>query len=234
MRKAILILLLSLLWLNLGSSLALADGMILPQALSPDYLVVRYHRVTVNIEDSHAVTRVEQEFYNPHPFSVEGRYLFPVPPEAILSRFLAVVDGQPQSVQRQDPATTNAALYPIITQRRDPSLLQYADWESLAFDLSLPPGGSRQMSLEYEEVLVPSGGIRWTSNGLGRARRRSGGKPRTFSPATTLSCSSPRPREALAAACSLVGATITTTSCSSFRRKPNQVRTALCPKTSCL
>ncbi len=159
MRKAILILLLSLLWLNLGSSLALADGMILPQALSPDYLVVRYHRVTVNIEDSHAVTRVEQEFYNPHPFSVEGRYLFPVPPEAILSRFLAVVDGQPQSVQRQDPATTNAALYPIITQRRDPSLLQYADWESLAFDLSLPPGGSRQMSLEYEEVLVPSGGL---------------------------------------------------------------------------
>jgi Ca-activated chloride channel family protein len=159
MRKVILALLVSLLWLNAGSNLALADGMILPEALSPDYLVVRYHRVTVDIEDSHAVTRVEQEFYNPNPFPVEGRYLFPVPPEAILSRFQAVVDGQPQQVDRQDPAATNATLYDIVVQRQDPSLLQYADWETLAFDISLPPGGSRQMSLEYEEVLVPSGGL---------------------------------------------------------------------------
>ena len=159
MRKVILALLVSLLWLNLGSNLALADGMILPEALSSSYLVVRYHRVTVDIQDGHAVTRVEQEFYNPHPFPVGGRYLFPVPPEAILSRFQAVVDGQLQSVERQDAATTNAALYDTVIQRHDPSLLQYVDWESLAFDVSLPPGGSRQMSLEYEQVLAPSGGL---------------------------------------------------------------------------
>ena len=35
----------------------------------------------------------------------------------------------------------------IIGQQRDPSLLQYADWESLVFDLGLPPGGSRQKDL---------------------------------------------------------------------------------------
>ena len=159
MRQVILALLVSLLWLNVGGSLALADGMILPEALSPDYLVVRYHRVMVSIEDNHAVTRVEQEFYNPNPFPVEGRYLFPVPPEAILSRFQAIVDGQPQHVERQDADTTNATLYDTLLQRQDPSLLQYADWESLAFDLNLPPGGSRQMSLEYEEVLAPSSGL---------------------------------------------------------------------------
>ncbi len=186
MRKTMVILLAGLLWLNLGfalsplslgtvpygtvrcqrtrglssgGSLALADGMILPATLNADYLTVRYHRVTVHINDGHAVTQVEQAFYNPHPFQVVGRYLFPVPPEAMLSRFQAVVDGQPQSVERQDPATTNAALYPIIAERRDPSLLQYADWETLAFDLTLPPGGSRHMALEYEEVLAPSGGL---------------------------------------------------------------------------
>ncbi len=159
MRKVILILLVSVLWFNVGGGPALADGMFVPDALSPDYLVVRYHHVTVRIENGHAVTRVEQEFYNPYDFRVEGRYLFPVPPEAILSRFLAVVDGQRQQVTRQDAATTNDALYAIVAQRRDPSLLQYADWETLAFDLSLPPGGSRQMTLEYEEVLVPSGGL---------------------------------------------------------------------------
>jgi Ca-activated chloride channel family protein len=159
MRKKILALLIGLLAFNLAASLVYADGMILPEALGPDYLVVRSHHVRVDIEDGHAITRVEQEFYNPHPFPVGGRYLFPVPPEAILSRFQATVDGRSQAVTRQDPATTNAALYDVVAQRRDPSLLGYADWESLAFDLDLPAGGSRHMNLEYEEVLAPSGGL---------------------------------------------------------------------------
>jgi Ca-activated chloride channel family protein len=161
MRKVTAILLASVIWFSVGGGVAFADGMLLPlpEALSPDYLGVRSHHVTVRIEDGHAVTRVEQEFYNPHDIAVEGRYLFPVPPEAIISGFQATVDGQRQPVIRQDPAETNAALYAVVAQQRDPSLLQYADWESLTFDLSLPPGGSRRMTLEYEEVLVPSGGM---------------------------------------------------------------------------
>ena len=137
MRKVILVLLMGLWSLTLGGSPVRADGMILPESLSPDYLAVRYHRVTVTIRDNYAVTQVEQEFYNPHPFPVEGRYTFPVPPEAMVSEFRAAVDGQPQAITRQDAATTNVALYDIVAQRRDPSLLQYADWDSLAFDLTL-------------------------------------------------------------------------------------------------
>lgn len=145
--------------LILASAPALADGMILPEALSPDYLAVRSHHVTVSIEDGHAVTRVDQEFTNPHDQTVAGRYVFPIPPGAVLSGFSATVDGQPQAVTRQDRATTNATLYAGVVQRHDPSLLQYADWESLAFEISLPPGGSRRMQLQYEEMLAPAGGF---------------------------------------------------------------------------
>ena len=159
MRKTILILLFSWLSFSLSAGSTHADGAILPNALSPNYLAVRYHHVTVEIKDGHAVTRVDQEFYNPHPVVVEGRYTFPIPPDAILSNFKATLDGQPQAVTRQNQAQTNAALYDVITQRRDPSLLQYADWETLVFDLSLPAGGSRHMTLEYEEVLAPTGGL---------------------------------------------------------------------------
>ncbi|MBN2389861.1 MAG: VWA domain-containing protein [Anaerolineae bacterium] len=159
MRKIVLALLLSVLLLNAASTAVLADGMILPDLVSPDYLEVRYHRVTVTIEDNHAVTRVEQEFVNPHEFPVDGRYFFPVPPDAILARFEARVGGQVQMVMRQDVATTNAALYDMVAQRRDPSLLQYADWESIAFDISLPARASRKMTLEYEQVLAPFGGM---------------------------------------------------------------------------
>ncbi|MEW5959948.1 MAG: VWA domain-containing protein [Chloroflexota bacterium] len=159
MQKTILVLFTCLLGLSLGAGPARADGMVIPTFLTTDYLAVRYHRVTVDIENNHAVTRVEQEFYNPHATPVSGRYLFPVPPEAILSHFQATLDGQRQVVTRQDTATTNTLLYDTVAQRRDPSLLQYADWETLAFDLSLPAGGSRRMTLEYEEVLAPSGGL---------------------------------------------------------------------------
>jgi len=159
MRKLIFVLLFILLSLTLSPGSTYADGVILPDALSPDYLAVRYHHVTVTIKDGHAITRVDQEFYNPHPGRVQGRYTFPVPPDAILSNFKATVDGRPQTVTRQNQAETNASLFDTITQRHDPSLLQYADWETLAFDLNLPAGGSRQMTLEYEEVLVPSGGL---------------------------------------------------------------------------
>jgi Ca-activated chloride channel family protein len=158
MRKTAFVFLSVLFWL-VPSIPAQADGMILPEALSRRYVAVRYHHVTVRIEDGHAVTHVEQEFYNPYDVPITGQYLFPLPPEVILSRFEATVDGRPQAVIRQDREATNVALYEAVTQQRDPSLLQYADWESLAFDLVLPPGGSRVMVLEYEEVLAPSGGL---------------------------------------------------------------------------
>jgi hypothetical protein len=110
-RIAIVLLTAVLLPHGLGLGIVYADGMVLPAVLSPDYVAVRYHHVTVDIEDAHAVTRVDQEFYNPHPYPVSGRYLFPVPPDAILSRFRATVDGVAQSVLRQDAAVTNAALH---------------------------------------------------------------------------------------------------------------------------
>jgi Ca-activated chloride channel family protein len=161
MRRMILALLTNVVWLTAGGSAVLADGMVLPfpQVHSNGYVAVRYHHVEVRIEDGHAVTRVEQEFYNPYDYPVHGQYLFPIPPEAMLSRFQATVDGRAQEVARQDAAGTNATLFAIVAQQHDPSLLQYADWESLALDLDLPPGGSRKMSLEYEEILAPSGGL---------------------------------------------------------------------------
>lgn len=159
MRKIVLALLLSVLLLNAASVVVLADGMIFPESLSPDYLEVRYHHVTVTVEDNHVITRVEQEFVNPHDFPVDGRYFFPVPPDAILARFEARVAGQAQTVTRQNVATTNAALYDMVAQRRDPSLLQYADWESIAFDVTLPARASRKVTLEYEQVLAPTGGM---------------------------------------------------------------------------
>lgn len=159
MRKLGLAFLISLICLNFTFGAALADGMIMPELMSPDYLGVRYHHVDVQIRDFHAITRVEQVFYNPHPIPVSGRYFFPIPPGAALTDFSATISGQDQDITWQDAATTNAQIFEVMLQRNDPSLLQYVDWESISIDIDIPAFGEKEMTLEYEELLQPSGGL---------------------------------------------------------------------------
>ncbi len=160
MKRFMLLLLLCCTLVGVWAGPVRADGMILPLTPEAGYLAVRYHHVTVEIDDFFAVTRVEQEFYNPHDFAVEGRYLFPIPPGAVLSDFVLEIDGERQEVIRQDGEATNAALFAAIEAQHDPSLLRYADWEALMVDLELPPGDVQTMVLEYAEALGTSGAMR--------------------------------------------------------------------------
>jgi Ca-activated chloride channel homolog len=137
----------------------LADGMLLPMEAETGYLAVTYHHVTVDIEETHALTRVEQAFRNPHAFDVTARYLFPIPPDAMLTTFEASFNGRTQTVTRQDTSITNASLSTLVAERHDPSLLRFYDWETLTFEVTVPAGATRKMVLEYEEMLAPRGGM---------------------------------------------------------------------------
>lgn len=159
MRKFILALLVCSLCLGYTAQAARADGAVFPGELSAGYVGVRYHRVNVTLQGSVAVTRVEQEFYNPYDFPLSAQYLFPIPPHAELTRFRVWLDGEEQSPARQDAGTTNTALQNLVSQHHDPSLLQYLDWETLAFEVKLAAGSARRMTLEYEQALVPAGGL---------------------------------------------------------------------------
>jgi Ca-activated chloride channel homolog len=57
-------------------------------------LVIRSHHVHVSVVDQVAVTRVDQIFFNPNEWAVEGLYLFPLPLDAAVSSFTLWVDGQ--------------------------------------------------------------------------------------------------------------------------------------------
>jgi Ca-activated chloride channel family protein len=68
---------------------AKADGIIIPdppicvpepcppKPIPISQLEIRYHHVDVTIEEQIAVTRVDQVFYNPNDWVVEGTYIFP-------------------------------------------------------------------------------------------------------------------------------------------------------------
>jgi Ca-activated chloride channel family protein len=156
--------------LLLGGSFqpALADGIVIPDpppfpapiTLEESWLTIRYHQVSVTIDDQVAVTRVDQEFVNQHDWEVEGTYIFPIPEGAAISKFVMWVDGVPL-VGNILPADQARKIYEdIVRERRDPALLEYIGQDAVQARIyPIPAGGSRRIELEYTQVLGAEDGL---------------------------------------------------------------------------
>ncbi len=147
---------------------ALADGIIIPDPppgpepipLQETWLTIRYHRVTVSIEEQVAITRVEQEFLNEHEWEAEGTYVFPLPEGAAVSEFIMWVDGSRVEGQILDADEARAIYEDTVRRRRDPALLEYVGRDAVqARIFPIPPGGSRKVELEYSQVLPVENGL---------------------------------------------------------------------------
>ena len=112
----------------------LADGIIIPEPppwpdpvpLHETWLTIRYHRVTVTIEDQVAITRVEQEFLNEHDWEAEGTYIFPLPEGAAISEFTMWVDGTPVEGKILEADEARQIYEDIVRRRRDPASASFA------------------------------------------------------------------------------------------------------------
>jgi Ca-activated chloride channel family protein len=145
-----------------------ADGIIIPEPppwpepppLRDSWLTIRYHRVTVTIEDQVAVTRVEQEFLNEHEWEAEGTYVFPLPEGAAVSEFVMWVEGRPVEGEILEADEARAIYEDTVRRRRDPALLEYVGRDAVqARIFPIPPGGSRKVELEYSQVLPVENGL---------------------------------------------------------------------------
>jgi len=143
-----------------------ADGIIIPIP-GPDipgpplrWLTIVYHHVTVTIENGVATTKVDQAFRNDGEFPIEGTYVFPVPPGAVLQNFSLWVHGEP-AVGDVLPADEAREIYlSYLRQARDPALLEYIGQGAFrARIFPIEPGETRRVALEYVELLPPEGGL---------------------------------------------------------------------------
>jgi Ca-activated chloride channel family protein len=139
---------------------AAADGIIIPDRPEMNYLTVKYHRVTVTIEDQVATTRIDQVFVNESRATVEGTYFFPLPEEAAISEFSMWVDGKRMEGQVLTREKARQIYDDIVRRRRDPALLEYVGHNLFqASVFPIPPGAERRIEIEYRQVLQVEGGL---------------------------------------------------------------------------
>jgi Ca-activated chloride channel family protein len=159
-------LLMLLLALGCLTNPVLADGIIIidpPPEPPPDWsawLSIRYHRVQVSIENQVTTTRVDQVFRNDSHVAVEGDYVFPLPPGAVVDDFTMWVDGKPIEAEILEADKAREIYESYVRQRQDPALLEYVGRDTVrARIFPIPPGEERRVELSYTQVLPLEDGL---------------------------------------------------------------------------
>ena len=146
-----------------------ADGLIVPDPcpggdcvtpLPMEQLSITYHHVTVKIDNQIATTHVDQVFYNPNSWTVEGTYIFPLPKDAVVSNFVLWIDGKPVQGQVLNADEARQTYEQIVRNMQDPALLEYIGQGAIQMRVyPIAPGEERRIELEYSQALTSSNGL---------------------------------------------------------------------------
>jgi len=123
-------------------------------------LEVVFHRVDVDIAGQKAVTRVEQEFYNPNDANLEGEYIFPIPKGAHLDKFTMRIGDKDMEAELLDAGKARTIYEDIVRRQKDPALLEYTGREAFRVRIfPIEPHSRKKVTLAYTELLKVDGGL---------------------------------------------------------------------------
>ena len=123
-------------------------------------LEVNYTKTTVRITDQVAVTRIEQEFFNPNPARLEGTFIFPVPKGAHLDKFTMDIDGKMVEAELLSADKARGIYEDIVRKLRDPALLEYADRDLFKVRIfPIEPNSRKRITLTYTQLLKSDDGL---------------------------------------------------------------------------
>ena len=123
-------------------------------------ILLRKHSVRITIEEQVASTEVTQVFFNPNGWQAEGIYLFPLPDGASVSRFTMMMGDKEITGEVLDANKARDIYLSIVQRRRDPGLLEYAGRRLIrARIFPIPPRGETRITLRFEQLLKPEGGL---------------------------------------------------------------------------
>ena len=140
------------------ASLARAQALVIGPDGRPAALELRTHRVDAEVRDRIAEVTVTHTFFNPGAATVEGTFLFPLPPGAQVSRFSMEVDGIDMAGELLSADEARRIYEDIVRRSLDPALLEMADYRTFrARVFPIPGGASRTITLRYDATLPREG-----------------------------------------------------------------------------
>ncbi len=123
-------------------------------------LEVTYHKVTCDINDQVATTKVDQEFFNPNNARLEGDYIFPVPVNATIDHFTMDIDGKEVTAELLPAEKARGIYEEIVREARDPALLEYAGRAMFRVRIfPIEPNSKKRIQLSYTELLKQDNGL---------------------------------------------------------------------------
>ncbi len=136
-----------------------ADGVILPDHPEWGWLSVINHDVMITIRDGVVTTHVDQVFQNDSGRDLEGQYVFPLPPGAVISDFTMWVDGEALEARILDADEARAIYEDFVRRAIDPALLEYIGRDTVSARIfPIPAGGQRRIEITYTELLSAEAG----------------------------------------------------------------------------
>ena len=145
-----------------------ADGLIIvdppinppPDQIILPYLPVKYHRVTVDIQNQVAQVEVDQAFVNDSEVALEATYVFPLPEDAAISDFSLYVDGERLEGRILNKEEAREIYESIVRRNRDPALLEYVGRNAFQAQVfPIPPHGERRVQISYTQLLSQEAGL---------------------------------------------------------------------------
>jgi len=137
---------------------AYSDGIIIPP---PEVQVaIKYHKVSVSIDNQVATTMVDQVFINQSPREIEADYIFPLPPDVAVTNFIMYVGDKPLKPELLDSEQARRIYEDIVRRRKDPAILEYIGRGAFrARVFPIFPWDEKRIQLEYSEVLPYDAGL---------------------------------------------------------------------------
>lgn len=131
------------------------------QEATVDGVRLTSHHVKVTIHDGFARTQVTEEFHNETDRVLEGRYRFPIPAGASISRLALwvgkeLVEGE--MVERDRAARIFKQIVDDTVRPRDPALLEWVSGGEFSLKIfPIEPKKSRKVLLSYNQALDTEG-----------------------------------------------------------------------------
>lgn len=155
--KGVLFILFFLPFFYLSTAELMADGFIIPvprpeEKIPP--LTIKYHRVSVEIDDQVARTSVDQVFLNSHDRDIEGIFIFPIPEDAAISEFSMYIGDKKVEGEILDREKALKIYEDIVRRMKDPALLEYMGRNMFrARVYPIPAHGEKRIQLTYTQLL---------------------------------------------------------------------------------